>query len=452
MSFSCNRDFDKLSPLLTDLYQLTMLQAYHEAGMDNTAVFEFFIRKMPEARQFFLAAGLEQTLSYLENLHFSEDDLIWLADSGRFNQSFIDSLAGMRFSGDIEALPEGSIFFPDEPILRVTAPLPQAQLIEPIVINVLHFQTLIASKAARFRFAAADAQLVDFGLRRAHSPEAGLLAARAAAIAGFDGTATVAAAPAFGISLYGTMAHSYIQAFGDEYAAFEHFCRVHRTNAVLLIDTYDTPAAAEKVVQLARQLKRDDINIRAVRIDSGDLGTEARRVRRILDAGDCHEIRIFVSGGLDEYEIAGLVADGSPIDGYGVGTQLDCSADHPYLDCAYKLQEYAGQPKRKRSSGKATWPGCKQVIRHYDDSGRFRYDSLILANEDMPGERLLQPVMRQGRRLHPGEDIKTIHERTAGQLRHLPPALTSLEGKAGYEVRISQRLRELADIFDRHAH
>ncbi len=452
MSFSCTAGFDRFGPLLTDLYQLTMLQAYYEAGMNNTAVFEFFIRKMPEARQFFLAAGLDQTLDYLENLHFRDDDLTWLADSGRFNQSFIDSLAEMRFDGDVEALPEGSIFFPDEPILRVTAPLPQAQLIEPIVINLLHFQTLIASKAARFRFAASNALLVDFGLRRAHSPVAGLLAARAAAIAGFDGTATVAAGPAFDIPLYGTMAHSYIQAFGDEYTAFEHFCRVHRNNAVLLIDTYDTPAAAEKVVQLARQLKRDNIDIRAVRIDSGDLGSESRRVRRILDTGGCHDIRIFVSGGLDEYEMAGLVADGSPIDGYGVGTQLDCSADHPYLDCAYKLQEYAGQPKRKRSSGKATWPGCKQVIRHYQDNGCFSYDSLILANEHMPGERLLQPVMREGRRLYPAEDIKTLHERAAGQFERLPPALTSLENKAGYEVRVSQRLRELAELFDRHSH
>lgn len=444
--------FDNLSPLVTDLYQLTMLEAYYQAGMQDTAVFEFFVRKMPGERHFFMAAGLEQVLRYLENLHFTDEDLHWLRNCGRFGDAFIDGLAGFRFCGEVEAMPEGSIFFPDEPILRVTAPLPQAQLIEPMVINALHFQCLIASKAARFRLAAPDKLLVDFGLRRAHGPDAGLLAARAVWIAGFDGSATVMAEPVFGVPLYGTMAHSYVQAFGDEYAAFEHFSRVHPGNTVLLIDTYDTAVAAGKVVELAHALQREDIGINAVRIDSGDLGAEAVRVRRILDEGDCRAIRIFASGGLDEYEIAKIEQAGRPIDGYGVGTQLDCSADRPYLDCAYKLQEYAGRACRKRSEGKATWPGRKQVLRTCDADGRFSHDTLALLDEQAAGEPLLQPVMQNGRRLQHAETTVAIRERAAGQLARLPDNLRMLGGNGTYDVRITQALRDLAAQLDRDSH
>lgn len=451
-TFSPAAGFDNLSPLLTDFYQLTMLEAYYQAGMQDTAVFEFFVRKLPAERRFFLAAGLEQGLSFLENLHFSKPELDWLRASGHFSEAFINHLAGFRFTGDVEALPEGSIFFANEPILRVTAPLPQAQLIEPIIINALHFQVLIASKAARFRLAAADKLLVDFGLRRAHGPDAGLLAARASYIAGFDGTATVLAEPVYGVPLYGTMAHSYIQAFGDEYAAFEHFARVHPGNTVLLIDTYATATAASKVVELAHVLKQDNINIRAVRIDSGDLGREAKHVRRILDEGGCQDIRIFVSGGLDEHKIERLIGSGSPIDGYGIGTQLDCSADRPSLDCAYKLQEYAGQPRRKRSEGKATWPGRKQVWRVYDNDGRLSHDFLALADEDVGGEPLLQPVMQNGRRLQQAESIASIRNRAANELSRLPPALRKLTGDTGYAVQVTRGLRDLADRLDATSH
>lgn len=452
MTFSPAAGFDDISPLLTDLYQLTMLEAYHQAGMQDTAVFEFYVRKLPPNRSFFIAAGLEQVLAYLEQLHFSDEDMRWLRDSGRFSESFLDTVAGLHFNGDVEAIPEGSIFFANEPILRVTAPLPVAQLIEPIVINALHFQSLIATKAARFRLAAPDKLLVDFGLRRAHGPDAGLLAARANWIAGFDGTATVQAEPAFGVPLYGTMAHSYIQAFGDELAAFEHFARVHPGNSVLLIDTYDTAAGAAKVVELASILKADDISINAVRIDSGDLGDAAREVRGILDAGQCRDIRIFVSGGLDEFEIERLIQSDAPIDGYGVGTQLDCSADRPYLDCAYKLQEYAGQPRRKRSEGKATWPGRKQVLREYDKDGRFSHDTLALLDEECSGENMLQPVMRQGKRLEKPESTATIRNRAASQLQQLPDNLRTLTGNADYEFRITQAMQELADQLDRSSH
>ncbi|MCS3902815.1 nicotinate phosphoribosyltransferase [Methylohalomonas lacus] len=445
---------EQVNPLLTDLYQLTMLQAYYSSGMEETAVFEFFVRKLPAGRRFLLAAGLEQLLAYLQELQFTETELQWLRDSGRFSDACLERLADWRFSGDVAAMPEGSVFFANEPILRVTAPLPEAQLIEPIAINLLHFQTLIASKAARFRLAAPDGLLVDFGLRRAHTPDAGLLAARAAVIGGFDGTATVAAGAAFDAALYGTMAHSYIQAWGDEYAAFAHFARVHPDNAVLLIDTYDTLAATDKVVRLAHELQQEGIAIRAVRIDSGDLDNLSRQVRAKLDAGGCQAIRVLVSGGLDEHEIAGYVAAGAPIDGYGVGTQLDCSADHPYLDCAYKLQEYAGRPCRKRSTGKATWPGRKQVYRNLTDSGLFDDDVLALESESQAGKALLQPVMRQGQRLHDSETTEAIQQRVGDGLARLPASLRHLQADtdaSGYEVRISEELRALAESVDREA-
>ena len=266
-------------------------------------------------------------------------------------------------------MPEGTVFFADEPILRITAPMREAQLVESRVMNLLHYQTLVASKAARAVLAAPGKLLVDFGLRRAHGAEAGLLSARASWLAGFGGTATLAAARAFGIPAFGTMAHSYVQSHGSESEAFERFARAHPENAVLLIDTYDTERAAQKVVAIAQRLAAEGVAIRGVRIDSGDLGAHARRVRAILDSGGCSDLTIFASGNLDEYRLAELVRGGAPIDGYGIGTRMNTSADAPYLDCAYKLQEYDGVPRRKRSAAKATWPGRKQVYRRVDAEG-----------------------------------------------------------------------------------
>ncbi|MHB9102982.1 MAG: nicotinate phosphoribosyltransferase, partial [Sulfuricella sp.] len=374
------------SPLLTDLYQFTMLQAYFDEGMDEIAVFEFFVRDLPPQRNFLMAAGLEQVLQFLENLHFTPEELNWLADCGRFNTDFIDFLKTLRFTGEVHAMPEGTLFFPHQPILRITAPITQAQLVESRIINLLHFQTLIASKAARSVLVAPGKLLVDFGLRRAHGAEAGILAARASYLAGYSGTATVLAGVQFGIPLYGTMAHSYIQAHTDETTAFERFAHSHPTNTVLLIDTYDTEAAAEKVVKLAPRLQ--PIRIKAVRLDSGDLSEHAHKVRRILDRGGLGEVGIFCSGNLDEHEITRLLGQGAPIDGFGVGTRLDTSADAPYLDCAYKLVEYAGQPRRKRSEGKATWPGRKQVYRCFAAEGSLDHDILTLENDAQAGAPL----------------------------------------------------------------
>src|SRR5579862_3287786 len=283
--------------LLTDLYQLTMLHAYFRARMDETAVFEFFVRMLPPARRFLVAAGLEQVIEYLEGLTFTREELEWIGRDGRFSSAFVDWLAGIRFTGDVDAMPEGTVCFADEPILRVTAPLPVAQLVESRIVNLLHFQILVASKAARAVLAAPGKLLVDFGMRRAHGAEAALLAARASYVAGFAGTATVLAGEEFGIPLYGTMAHSFIEAFDDETAAFETFARARPDNVVLLLDTYDTEAAARKVVALAPRLKSAGIAIRGVRLDSGDLIALSKSVRDILDRGGLKETTIFASGG-----------------------------------------------------------------------------------------------------------------------------------------------------------
>lgn len=435
--------------LLTDLYQLTMLQGYHDAGMRDTAVFEFFVRRLRPGRGFLVAAGLEQALDYLEALRFTSDELAWLASTGRFSDAFLASLETLRFTGDVHAMPEGTIFFPDEPVLRVTAPIAEAQLVETRLINLLHFQTLIASKATRVALAAPGKLLVDFGLRRAHGAEAGLLAARACWLAGFGGTSNVLAGRLYGMPLFGTMAHSFVQAHGDEAQAFERFAHAQPGNVVLLIDTWDTEAAAHKVVELAPRLAQASIRIRGVRIDSGDLATHARRVRAILDAGGLADAIIFASGDLDEYALSELLAHGAPIDGFGVGTRVDTSSDQPYLDCAYKLQEYAGVPRRKRSEGKSTWPGRKQVFRRYDAAGRLAGDVVSLENDPQPGEPLLLPVMRGGRRL-PLPDLAASRAHAAAQRARLPEPLRRLVAYE-YPVAIAESVRALAADVDRHS-
>jgi nicotinate phosphoribosyltransferase len=442
------------SALLTDLYQLTMLQGYVDRRMEETAVFEFFVRKLPPRRGFLVAAGLEQALDYLETLRFTPWELEWVRKSGRFSGALVEYLARLRFTGDVHAMPEGTVFFPDEPILRVTAPLPQAQLVETRLINLLHFQTLVASKAARAVLVAQGKTLVDFGLRRAHGEEAGLLAARASYMAGFSGTATVLAGALFGVPVYGTVAHSFIQAHEDEIEAFEHFARAQPENVVLLLDTYDTEAAARKVVALAPRLRAQGIAIRGVRLDSGNLADHARRVRRILNDGGLPDVQIVASGNLDEDAVQELVAVSAPIDSFAVGTHMATSSDAPYLDCAYKLQEYAGRASRKRSEGKATWPGRKQVYRHAGSDGRIAHDVLTLADEGIDlksvpnGEALIQPVMRDGRRLAPAPALADLRARVAAELARLPEHLRRLQDGPPYEVRVSQALRDLAKAVD----
>lgn len=434
--------------LLTDLYELTMLQAYWQQRMSGTAVFELFVRRLPPERNFLIAAGLEQAIEHLTTLAFTPDDLAWLARTQRFEPAFLESLRGLRFSGDVDALPEGTVCFADEPLLRVTAPLREAQLVESRLLNIVHYATLVASKAARCALAAPERMLVDFGLRRAHGAEAGLLSARSSYLAGFAGTATVEAGRQFGIPVFGTMAHSYVQAHDDEVEAFESFVRAQPQNAVLLIDTYDTERAAKKVVALARRLAAEGLSIRGVRIDSGDLAEHARRVRAILDAAGRPAITIFASGNLDEHRLHDLVSRRAPIDGYGVGTRMNTSADAPFLDCAYKLQEYDGRPRRKRSEGKATWPGRKQVFRRVGADGRFVGDTLALAAEVAKGVPLLAPVLRAGRRTAPGPTLDAVRRHAAQQLAMLPDPLRSLREEAPYPVEIARSLLQLAASFD----
>lgn len=433
--------------LLTDLYELAMLEAYAANGMAATAVFELFVRKLPRERGFLMAAGLEQVVEFLEALRFTEAELAWLRGDGGFSSRFVDQLAALRFTGDVDALPEGTVFFPDEPLLRVTAPLPQAQLVETRLINLAHFETVIASKAARMVLTAPGKQLVDFGLRRAHGAEAGLLAARAAYLAGFDATATVEAARQFGIPVVGTMAHSFVQAHADEALAFEHFARARPRALTLLIDTYDTERGAAIVAALAPLLAAQGITVGAVRLDSGDLGAHARAVRGILDGAGATGIRIFASGGLDEHSLQALCDAGAPIDGFGVGTSLTTSSDAPALDCAYKLQEYAGVARRKRSEGKATWPGPKQVYRSYAADGTIAGDVVALVDEPAAGEKLLRPAMRNGRRVEGFPTLAQARAHAAASLACLPPALRRLE--AGIvPVTISEGIRRLAAQLD----
>jgi nicotinate phosphoribosyltransferase len=435
--------------LLTDLYQLTMLDAYLREGMQETAVFELFVRKLPPQRHFLVMAGLEQALEWLQTLAFDDAELAWLERQGGFSPQLLAYLRDFRFEGDVHAMPEGSIFFADEPVLRITAPLPQAQYVETRLLNIMHFQTLIASKAARVVAAAAGRKLVDFGMRRAHGAEAALFAARAAYIAGFAGTATAEAGRRFGVPVFGTMAHSFIQAHRSELAAFEAFARARPNRPTLLVDTYDTEAAVAKLIGLAALLAAEGISIGGVRIDSGDLAAHAKAVRRLLDDAGLRDITVFASGNLDEHRIAQLLAAQAPIDGFGVGTALDTSIDAPALDAVYKLQAYAGVARRKRSEGKATWPGAKQVCRAFDACGQMLRDIVQLDDERPAAQPLLQLCMRAGRRVTPTPSLDEIRGHHATQMRTLPVALRSLEPTPrSYAVEISTAVRALAREVD----
>ncbi len=437
------------SPLTTDLYELNMVQAYLDRGENNEAVFEFFVRRLPPRRGFLLAAGLEDALDFLETVRFSDEELAWLKGTGRFRDNLLDYLKNFRFTGNVHAIPEGTVSFTPEPLLRVTAPLPQAQLVESRLINILHYQTLVASKAARMVLAAPGKALSDFGLRTAHGAEAGLYSARASYIAGFAGAANVLAGARYGIPVVGTMAHSYVQVHDNEKQAFEDFARARPEGVVLLIDTYDTVAAAHKVVDLYPKLKADGIAIRGVRIDSGDLTAMARKVRGIFDQGGLKDVIILVSGGVNEDVLQKMTAEKAPIDGFGIGVALDVSTDVPALDCAYKLQEYAGKPRRKLSEGKATWPGRKQVWRSYGADGRMQADTLSAENDKQQGETLIVEVMRGGKRVAPAPTLAQIRAHAAGELAKLPEPLRRLE-PFDYPVTIADALHALAAEADRH--
>lgn len=431
-----------MSALACDLYALTMMQAYLAEGLTGRASFELFVRSLPPGRDFLLAAGLEQAVEALEGLRATDADLAWARAAG-LGEAVVEYLRGLRFAGDVDAVPEGTPVFANEPLLRVTAPLPVAQLVEARMINLIHYQTVVASKAVRMVLAAGGRALVDFGMRRAHGLDAADLAARAAYLAGFRATATVTASQRFGIPVSGTMAHSFIQAHDDEAEAFRAFAEARPDGPVLLLDTYDTIRAARRVVALAPALAARGVVVRAVRLDSGDIAALAHRVRAILDGGGLAGVGILASGNMDEHRIRAL-AD-APIDGFGVGTSLAVPPDAPTLDCVYKLQEYDGRPRRKRSEGKATWPGRKQVFRRRD------HDLLTSWDDPAEGVPLLEPVLRDGRRVAPLPPLEAIRDRALALVTALPDDLKAPDPAEPWPVEVSDRLKAMAEECDRRS-
>ncbi|WP_025770279.1 nicotinate phosphoribosyltransferase [Thioalkalivibrio sp. HK1] len=434
--------------LLTDLYQLTMSEVYYARRHEDSAVFELFVRRLPENRNYLICAGLDPILDYLEGFAFSADEIDWIRQCGHFGDDFAHRLSDLRFTGDVHAMPEGTPFFENEPVIRITAPLPEAQLVESRLINLFHIQTLIASKAARIVNRAEGKTLVDFGFRRAHGAEAGVLAARASYIAGFDGSATVEAGKRSGIPLYGTMAHSFIQIYPREIDAFLDFARVRPDRITLLVDTYEIEAGVIEAADAARALRERGVMVTAIRIDSGDLESAARTARRILDDRGCKDVKIFLSGSLDEYVIDSLLDKHCPVDGFGVGTRLNVSQDAPSIDCVYKLQEYAGRPSRKRSPNKTTLPGRKQVWRRFDDRGEITMDIVGLESDPIEGEALLEPVMRKGRRLAPPTPLDKIRRRGLDGYRTLPERLLALHESHRIPVEVAPSIHELMRTID----
>ncbi len=416
------------SALFNDLYQLRMAAAYEAEGMRGEAVFELFFRQLPEHRNYLVAAGLADVLDCLENFQFQDQELDYLRAQNQFAPEFIDRLATVRFTGDVDACPEGTIVFPHEPLLQIRAPILEAQLVETCVLNQVHYQSLLAAKAARVVTAAEACPLFDFGSRRAHGAEAALKAARAAYLAGAVGSSNVLAGMRFGLPIFGTMAHSYVQAHDDEMAALENFANLF-PQTTLLVDTYDTLRGVDKVIELARR-QGDAFQVRAIRLDSGDLAALSKEARARLDAAGLVDVKIFASGGLDEYRIRDLHVAGAAIDGYGVGTNMVVSQDAPAMDMAYKLVEYDGRPRIKLSATKATYPWKKQVFRAIVD-GRMVRDTIAGAGEACTGQPLFQPVMRGGQRLPEAlPALEQAREYARRQRELLPPPLLSLEPAA----------------------
>lgn len=438
-----NNDNPHRSALFTDLYELTMLGAYYGEGMTGTAVFELFFRDLPRHRNYVVAAGLDDVLDYLEHLHFTQSDLDWLADMEQFDDEFLRSLASLRFTGDVHAVPEGTVVFPNEPLVQVVAPLPQAQLVETYVLNQIHVQSLVATKAARVVRTAGDRAVADFGSRRAHGADAALKAARAAYLAGVAGTSNVQAARRWGIPCLGTMAHSYVQAHDDELASFQAFSDRY-PGTTLLVDTYDTLQGVQRVVELARR-KGASFDVRAIRLDSGPLAELIPGARAVLDEGGLGEVKIMASGGLDEYAMRELIEAGAPVDGFGIGTALVVSDDAPNVDLSYKMVEYESRARMKLSTGKASLPGRKQVFRRAA-GGYLAGDTLAEYGEALPGEPLLAAVMRDGRRTDAGRwSLEAARQHCTRELNALPTALHGLEQlppEAAYPVSISDQLAE----------
>lgn len=430
--------------LLTDLYELTMAASYYAHDMNEQATFDLFVRHLPEQRRFLISCGIDHALDYLERLYFSNEAISYLRSLEKFDSGFLEFLSELEFTGEVRAIPEGEAVFGGEPILSITAPLIEAQIVETFLLNCVMFETMVASKAARVGIAAGDRRFVDFSLRRDQGADAGLRAARAAFVGGAEASSNVLAGQIFGIPVSGTMAHSYVMAFEDEVEAFRCFLRDFPRGAVLLIDTFDVEEGARRAAQVAKELAPEGVILSGVRIDSGDLSTLTTSVRKILDDSGLQEVDIVLSGDLDEYEIRKLTREVVPVDAFGVGTQMGTSGDAPALGGAYKLVEDARGPKIKLSTGKATFPGRKQVFRISADRG-YDHDVIALEDEAAPeGVPLLEQVMIRGRRCREREPLEAVRERCLHTVRSLPEGLRSLERSGDlYPVRRSPKLEGL---------
>ena len=434
------------SGLLTDLYELTMAAGYFQTRFDASATFELFVRHLPKQRNYLVAAGLEQALEFLENVSFTGDEVEYLGRLPVFaniHEGFFTYLEKFRFTGDVWAVPEGTLMFPGEPILRVTAPIIEAQILETFLLATVSYQTMTASKAARIFTAAQGRQVVDFSARRAHGGEASLLSARASAIGGCVGTSNVLAGRQFGLGVYGTQAHSWVMAHEDEGKAFANFLDAFPEGAVLLVDTYNVRDAVKKVIALGRKPA-------GIRLDSGNLAADSRWARRELDRAGLKDIKIFASGDLDEYRIAELLAEGAAIDAFGVGTALGTPGDAPHLNLIYKLVEAERDGKvreaAKLSRSKVTYPGRKQVFRYAKRNGEFAGDKIALENEPANGgEPLLVEMMRAGKRVAAREPISVMRDRCIAGLSLLPRRCHQMSRSAAYPVRYSKRLKAMLE-------
>ena len=428
--------------LLTDLYEFTMAAAYFSRDMHAPATFSLFVREYPPNRGYFVSAGLEDVLERLETFRFDAEDLEYLESTGLFSSGFLDYLGELRFGGEVRAVPEGRIFFKDEPVLEVTAPIAVAQLIETLVINTIGLQVMIATKASRCVHAARGRRLVDFALRRTHGADAGMKVARASYVAGFEATSNVLAGKRYGIPTAGTMAHSFVTSFPEEADAYSAFFETFPDHTVLLIDTYDTVKGAETAAAAAQKMKSRGGRLRGVRLDSGDMSALSKRVREVLDQAGLNDVKIFASGGYDEFKIADALANGAKIDAFGVGTKMGVSADAPFLDIAYKLVRYDGRPVLKLSSGKKTLVEEKQVFRSRRN-GAWAGDTIALGREHLEGEPLLELAMNAGIRAEPRRSLSEIRERFAAEFAELPQAYKALKNPEPYPVGLSEELERL---------
>jgi nicotinate phosphoribosyltransferase len=418
------------SALITDLYELTMAQSLVEHNKTGRAVFSVTVRSLPQERNFLVSCGLESVIHEVLAFRFSHANIAYLQSQERFSESFLDWLCAFRFTGDIIAVPEGRIVFENEPLVRIEGSLPEIQILETIVLNLIHHQTTIASKTARMTITAGSIPLIDFGLRRAHGTDGGVLASRAACIAGCTGTSNLEAGQRFKIPISGTMAHSYILVFNSEKEAFRSYIKTFPKDPVLLIDTYDTLTGAETAAKLAQE----GLPVSGVRIDSGDISSIVPAVRNILDSYGLQHIKIIVSGGVDEHDIRHWSREGIPIDAYGVGTKMLTSSDIPYLDMTYKLVEYENIPRYKTSTGKVSIPGRRDIYRHYT-GGIMDYDEIAATGIDCKGEKLNEYIVKEGIQITPSPSFEEIRERFRQDANRLPPGIRSLETKR-YQINI----------------